>query len=201
MASQTSIANHCLDLIGEDSISDINDSVDRAEKIRNAWDGERDSALRAHWWNFSIERVSLAADSAAPNWGFDKQYSLDADVVRVIQVDQYYPPAVLSDLINADTSLYRIEGRKILTNLTAPLKVRWIVNSIDIGDWDACFAKVMACNLADRLSTKLTGSEAIKARIKAEKRDALREARRANAIENPPTLANDGRWMASRFSV
>jgi hypothetical protein len=201
MASQNDIANHCLDLLGENSIADISDSVERAERILAAWDNTRDRSLRAHRWSFAIERASLPADSATPVWGFDHQYALDADVVALVQVDEYYAPAILADHVNADTAYFRLEQRKILTDLDAPLKVRWIVNSIDVGSWDACFAAVMACNLADRLSTRVTGSETIKARIKAERRDALRDALRANAIEIPPVQPNDGSWIASRFSV
>lgn len=201
MASQTDIANHCLDLLGETSITDYSDAVERAERIRGAWDATRDAALRAKWWRFSIERTTLAADVAAPAWGFTKQYSIAGNVVRVIQVDEYYPSPSLSDLVGSDTSPYRIEGDKILTNIAAPLKVRWIVNTKDIGLWDACFAKVLACDLADRLSTRITGSENIKARIKAERRDALNDATQANALEQPPAMIGDGSWMASRFAV
>lgn len=201
MASQNEIANHALDLLGETSITDINDSVERAERLLGAWEATRDRSLRSHIWSFSLERVSLAADASAPEWGFDYQYTLDGDVVRVVQVNDYWPPAVLSDYVNSDTAPFRIEARKILTDYAAPLKVRWAVNSIDVGQWDACFAVVMACNLADRISTRATGSETIKARIKEERRQALLEALRANALEQPPTMINDGSWIASRFAV
>ena len=201
MPSQLSIANHCLDLLGETSITDINASVERAERILAAWDDTRDAALRARSWRFSIARRSWAKDVAAPAWGFDNQFTIDGDVVRVLQVDEYYPAAVLSDFNNSDSAEFRIEGSKILTSLGSPLKVKVIVNSIDVGAWDACFARVMACDLADRLSTRITGSENIKARIKSERRDALSEARHANALEDPPTQIADSSWMASRFSV
>lgn len=201
MPSQTSIVNHALDLLGETSIDDISDTTEPAEKLLAAWDDTRDAALRARWWRFSIERDSLAADSATPEWGFTKQYQLAGNVVRVIQVDQYYNMADTSDFVNMDTSPYRIEGDMILTDIAAPLKVRWIVNDKDVGRYDACFARVLACDLADRISTRVTGSENIKARIKAERTDALKEAVRANALEQPPTSRGDSSWLASRFGV
>ena len=201
MASQNEIANWTMDLLGETSISDVNDSVERAERLLAAWGPVRDAALRARWWRFSIERVSLAADATAPTWGYARQFTIEGDVVRVIQVDQYYPSVDLSDYRNMDTSPFSIEQGKILTDLAAPLKVRWIVSSIDVGLWDPCFAKVMACDLADRLSTRITGSENIKARIKSERVDALREAVRANALESPPQERGDGSWIASRLAV
>ena len=201
MASQNEIANWACDLIGEPTIDDISDTTERATRLRNAWENCRDAALRARIWRFSIARDSLAVLAAAPAWGFDLQYQIAGDVVRVIQVDQFFPPPVLSDYVGADTAYYRIEQDKILTNIAAPLKVRWVLNSIAVGLWDPCFARVMACDLADRVCTRLTESETIKARIKAERRDALGEASRANALEQPPAMIQDSSWVASRFAV
>lgn len=201
MASQNQIANWALDLIGETAIDDINDSVERAERLLAAWTPVRDAALRARLWRFSIQRTTIAADSAAPSWGFALQYTIAGDVVRVVQVDQYWHGPTLSDLIGADSAPYRVERDKILTDITAPLKVRWVVNSVDVGLWDPCFAKVMACDLADRVSTRITGSENIKARIKEERRVALLEATSANALEQPPSNIGDDTWMTTRFAV
>lgn len=201
MASQNSIANHALDLVGEPSITDISDTTERAVKLAAMWDDTRDAALRARLWRFSIARDSIAVLAAAPAWGFDYQYQIESDVVRVVQVDQYFPPPILSDYVQGDSAYYRIEQDKILTNIASPLKVRWVLNSIVVGLWDPCFARVMACDLADRVSTRLTESETIKARIKAERRDAISEATRANALEQPPAMIADSSWVASRFDV
>lgn len=201
MASQIDIVNWALDYLGENSITDINAATEPAERLLAAWAPVRDAALRARWWRFAIQRKSLAADSATPDWGYDLQYLIDGDVVRVIQVDQYFAAPVLADFVGEDSSPYKIEGDKILTSIAAPLKVRWIVNSIDVGLWDPCFAKAMACDLAERLAPRFTASETIKARCKEDRRQALLEATRANALEQVPVHAGDNSWMASRFSV
>ncbi len=201
MASQNEIANWALDMLGAESIDDINGTEERATKLLGAWIPVRDALLRKKWWRFSIQRRILAEDSAAPVWGYVNQFTLDGDVVRVIQVGEFYPDIDLSDLSNSETAAYLLEGDKILTNMAAPLKVRWIVNSIDVGLWDPCFAKVMACDLAERLAPRLTESESIKARIVNDRREALREAVRSNALETPPRTRADGSWMASRFAV
>lgn len=200
MPSQISILNHALDLVAETAITDISAATEPAERLLAAWDDTRDAALRARWWNFSIERTTLPADASAPSWGYAYSYTMAGDVVRPVQVDQYYY-VDLSDLVGADTSPFAIEGRQILTDIPAPLKVRWIVNSKDIGEWDACFARVMACDLAERICPRMTGSETMVQRIAAQRRRALDEALRANAIELPPKKSADSSWMAARFSV
>ncbi|GIK48033.1 MAG: hypothetical protein BroJett013_07300 [Alphaproteobacteria bacterium] len=200
MPSQLSIVQHALDLLGETSITDLSALTEPAEGLLRAWDDVRDRALRARWWRFAIERTTLPAMTEAPAWGFDRQFQIDGDVVRVIQVGEYWTP-IRDDYINRETSPFRVEGDKILTNLEAPLKVRWIVNSKDVGLWAACFAAVLACDLADRASTRVTGSESIKARIKQERADALREAVRVNALEQPPQALLDQSWIEARFSA
>lgn len=201
MASQNQIANWALDLMGEPHVDDITDAVERAELLLAAWDSVRDNLLRQKTWRFSIQRASLAVHSSTPAWGFSYQYQIAADVVRVVQVDQYYPPAILSDQVGSDTAYFHIEGDKILTNLSAPLKVRWAVNSVDVGLWDPCFAQVMACDLAERLAPRATGSEAMLNRIAAQRSQAMGAAQRVNAIETPPRMINDGSWVVSRFQA
>lgn len=200
MASQNEICNWALALLGEPSIDDISDSVERAELLTAAWGPVRDQLLREKWWRFSIQRTSLPADSATPDWGFALQYQIAGDVVRTIQVDQYWVIPV-SDFVNGDTSPYVIEGDKILTDIAAPLKVRWIVNSVDVGFWDAGFAKVMACDLAERLAPRVTGSENMLQRIASQRAQAMTAAQRANALESPPRMIADSSWLASRLQV
>ena len=202
MASQNEIANWCLDMLGETRIDDINDSVERAELLLSAWEPVRDQLLREKLWRFSIQRASLPADSATPEWGYDLQYQIAGDVVRVIQVAEYFTPALCQpDYIGADTSMYKVEGDKILTNLEAPLRVRWVVNSIAVGLWDPCFARVMACDLAERIAPRVTGSENILQRVAAQRSAAVTAAQRANALEQPPQMINDSSWMMSRVQV
>ncbi len=197
MASQLEIANWALMLLGEKRLSSLSDDTGKAEDISAGWDMLRDRALKRQAWHFAIERASLAADSDAPEWGFDYQYSYAGDVIRVLQVGEFYPGPDLSDNRNADTAPYRIEKRKILTNYGAPLSVKWVVNSVDIGDWDPCFAALFAADIADYLEPRLKQSEAVAQRIAAWRAEAMMEAYATNAIEDPSEPVADDTWMAA----
>lgn len=197
MASQLEIANWALMLLGQKRLSSLSDDNEKAENILAGWDMLRDRALRRQAWHFAIERVSLAADADAPEWGFDYQYSLDGDVVKVLQVSEFYPGPDLSDNRDADTGLYRIEKRKILTNLGAPLAVKWVVNSVDIGEWDASFAAAFAADIADYLEPRITQSDATAQRIAAWRAEAMVEANATNAIEDPPEPPADDSFLAA----
>lgn len=184
-------------LIGEKRLSSLSDDNAHAENISAGWNMLRDRALRRHAWHFAIQRTSLAADTATPAWGFDYQYSLAADVVRPLRIGQLYCGADTSDMRSTDTAEYRIRGRKIFTNIGAPLEVEWIVNSIDIGDWDAAFAALFAADLAIYLNPRATDSDAIAQRIENWRLEAMVEAYGANAIEEPPDHLADDSWMAA----
>lgn len=195
MATQLEIANWGLTLIGEPRLSDLSDHDSMAEAITAHWDFLRDRAIRKQAWHCHIERATVSADSDAPAWGYDYQYTMDGDVVRVIQVGDIYPIPSVSDYRASDLSKYKIEGRKILTNDSGPLNVRWLVNSKPVGEWDASFAALLAADIAEHLQPK--AGEAIARRIQEWRAQAQAEAAMTNAIEDPPEPLADDTWMAA----
>lgn len=197
MASQIEISNRGLMLIGEKRLSSLSDDNPKAEDISAGWDMLRDSLIRAQAWHCFMQRKSLAADADAPAWGFSYAYSMDADVVRVLQVGESYPSVDLSDYRTTDNADFRIEGRKIVTNFGAPLKVKWLVNSVEIGNWDASFAKLMAADIADYLQPRRVQSNETAQRIAAWRMGAYAEAAATNAIEEPSDPLADDTFIAA----
>lgn len=197
MASQLEIANWALMLLGETRLSGLSDNTDNAEAINAGWGIVRDTLLTASAWHFAIERASLAADADEPEWGFEYQYTVASNVVRVLQVSEFYPGPDMSDNRTTDDALYRHEGEKILTNLGAPLSVKWLVNDKAVGTWHPAFAKLMACDLAEYLAARTTQSEAVAERIAAQRMQAWMLAATTNAIEDPSDERADDSWMAA----
>lgn len=199
MASQVEIANRALTKIGEARILSLSDDVEAARVVSSLWDIVRDAELRSRNWNFSILRASLAALVATPAWGFDYQYQLPSDCLRVIQVDEYFPGPSMSDYRNASEAAYQIEGGKILTDLAAPLKIRYVSRVEDTGSWDAAFVEVFACRLAVEVCERLTQSSTKRDLAWKEYGEAVKGSVRADAIENPPEPLPDDSWMLSRL--
>lgn len=202
MASQIEIANWALIKLGVRRLEALSDDDEKAEIISDIWSISRDSALRAANWRFAMTRTTLAADVAAPSWGFTRQYTLPGDCVRIVQVSDIFPGPDLSLYTNSESAPYLIEGDKILTDLagsaTSALKIRYVRNSVDIGLWDACFAEAFACRLAMDLSERLTEANSKFDKMAGLYSMALRDARRANAIEHPPRRIGDSSWLAVR---
>nr|DAQ54373.1 MAG TPA: tail tubular protein [Caudoviricetes sp.] len=199
MASQVEIANRALTKIGEARILSLSDDVEAARVISSLWGVVRDSELRARNWNFSITRTTLAALASAPSWGYSYQYQLPSNCLRVLQAGEYFPGPSMSDYRNSSEAVWQIEGGRILTDLGAPLKIRYVARVEDTGVWDAAFNEVFACKLAIEVCERVTQSNTKREFAWEEYNRAISMAVRADAIENPPEPLPDDSWMLSRL--
>lgn len=199
MASKVEIANRALTKIGEARILSLSDDVEAARTIGSLWDIVRDAELRIRKWKFSVLRTSLAALATTPSWGYDYEYQLPAACLRILQVNDIYPGVSLSDYRSMDETEWRVEGRKILTNISAPLKIRYIARIEDTGQWDAAFTEAFACRLAAEVVERLTQSNTKKETAWSEYKQAISMAVRADAIESAPEPLPDSEWIIGRL--
>jgi len=198
MASQVEIANRALTKIGEARITSLADN-EAARTINSMWDVVRDAELRAHNWNFSITRASLAALVTVPAFRYLYEFQLPSLCLKIIQVGEYYPGPSMSDYRNAPEAPYQIEGRKILTDYPAPLYIRYVKSITDTGSWDALFVEAFASRLAAESCERITQSNTKKQSAQADYKLAISEAVKADAIENPPDSLPDDTWLLSRI--
>lgn len=193
MASIVSIANRALTKLGEDRILLLTDDTKPARTMNSMFADVRDAELRRHRWKFAIKRGSLLALTEVPEWGYLYQYPLPADFLGLVQVGERYVRA--SDKSVAPWS---VEGRRILTSLAAPLRIRYTARIEDPTLYDPLFVEVLACKLAYEAAETLTQSGAkLEAAGKAYT-FALSEAVRQDAIENPPDELPQGSWLDAR---
>lgn len=200
MASSVDIANSALTKLGAKRIMALTDNQKEAREISAIFELRRDALLRSYNWSFAMKRVALSALSDAPAWGYALQYQLPVDCLRVVQVGDQWDAPGIADYINApDSELYRIEGRTIATDLSAPLPIRYLRLVTNTGEFDAAFNELFACDLAFETCEALTQSNTKKEGLREDKRVALRNAIRSNAIELPPQIIPDSSWVLSRL--
>lgn len=193
MASQVQIANRALTKLGQARVISLGDDVKTASTINSMYDAVLEAELRSHVWNFAKAREVLPALAAKPAFDFERQYQLPADCLRILRVgDTVIHPRRVYD------HLYSIEGRHILTNLGAPLRIRYVRKVTDPNQFDALFAEVFACKLALEACEDLTQSAGAFQRVASMYAQALRDAIRANALERPAEAINDDTWLESR---
>lgn len=199
MASSVEIANLALTHLGETRIASLEDNVKAAREMNAVFDLRRNRLLRAYNWNFAMKRALLSALSDAPAWGYTYAYQLPTDCMRMVQINDVWVIPGFGDFIGGvDDQPFRIEGNQIVTDYTAPLKVRYLRKVTVSGDFDAAFVAAFAIDLAWVTCESIKQSTTMKESLKDDLRTAIREAVRANAIELPPQTIPDDSWIASR---
>lgn len=198
MASAIEIANRALTKLGERRILAFTDDTKQARDVNSMFAVVRDAELRSSRWRFALARAQLPALSTAPAFGYERQFQLPNDCLKVLEVGFYSPGVDLSDYVQTDNSDYAVEGSVILSNLEAPLNLRYVKQVTDPTLFDALFVEAFACRLAAELAEPLTESGSKKETAWREYDRAKSEAIRANSIERPPHKAADDTWMLSR---
>lgn len=200
MASRTAISNRALTKVGAARIIDLTDDTPQARAVDSMYDIERRALLRGHRWNFAMRRASLPALAEAPTWGFDFQFQLPADCLRVDMVgDLYYFPVVRS-YVTAPGQPWMIEGARIMTDLPAPLVIRYVADTEE--EQDVIFDTALSCKLAIELLETVTQGGTEKRKVLHEEfKMAINEAKRVNAIENPPDPIPDNSWLLGRLGT
>lgn len=198
MASKVEIGNRSLSKVGEARMTALTDNSKPAREINAAFDMVRDAELRKYRWSFAKRRAVLAALVAAPAFGFSYEFTLPTDCLRVLSVGDFSPGVDISNARNADAQAYVIESRSILTDDAGPLNLVYTASIEDTASWDACFVETFAARLAFDVADALTASQSRKDALFQEYKDSLRDARRANAIELPPSPIADDTWILAR---
>lgn len=198
MASQVQIVNKAMTLLGEGRITSIDDNVKAAREAKAVWDITRDGLLASHDWTFAIVRRELEVLDDAPLNEFDYQYQIPTGCLRLIMIGDHYVGANLSDYRTGPADEYSIEGDRVLTNISAPLKVKYVSRITDTTKFSPSFVEAMAAKLASELAEPLTQSGGKRDRAEAKLRQELSNAVRVNAIQVPPRPVADSEWILAR---
>ena len=181
MASVVQICNSALNQLGASSITALTDDSKNARLCNERYTTIRDAVFRAHPWNCLIKRVQLAQDSDTPAWGFDYQYTLPADCLRILGIKDY----------NSD---YKVEGRKLLIS-ESEVYLIYLAQITDVNELDVLLRETISAHLAQDIAYAITANLQV-SRLMAEKYQAkLSEARHADSSEgyntNPELAPTD----------
>lgn len=176
--------------MGAKSIVSLSEDSTAGRACNRVYAHARDAELRAHPWSFARERVSLAADATDPIFGPAKQYQMPSDCLRIL------PTNGTGGTTNQDD--FQIEGRKILTNATSPVKLIYIKRVTDPNTFDHLFVELLVARIAMEVAESVTQSNKKKDDAKEHYVMAKREARRVNAFEAPPQEEPEDKWISAR---
>ncbi|TXG77628.1 hypothetical protein E6Q11_02545 [Candidatus Dojkabacteria bacterium] len=189
MASEVEMCNRALQKLGAQRITSLSENSVNARACSIAYPVIRDREQEEHFWNFTIERATLAADATAPAWGRNNSFELPADFLKLA-------PDYPEDNFNSKD--WQIEGRKILTNDSAPLYVRYVKQVTDPNLMPPLFRETVSAALAMELAEELTQSNTKKEAVKADYEDMIARAKKSNAIQNVPQMPATDSWITER---
>jgi hypothetical protein len=128
----------------------------------------------------------LAKLADDPAFGYDAQYQLPADCLRVVEV--------------YDTTLpWVVEGRKLLSDEGTPLSIRYVRREEDPNQWDALLVSAVAARLAVELCEELTQSNTKRQIATQEYEGLMRLARKADGQESSPMPFEEDAWINARY--
>lgn len=202
VSSPTDICNLALDLLSAGTVQDVENPTTPTEELLNRWyDHSRKKVLRSHSWNCATKRIVLAASAEDPAFGYDSQYELPADFVRLLTVND---SAYTSD-ISANTDLFRVENGKILTSDmfsdAGALNLVYIYNLTDISLMDSLMVDLLALEIAIGIAYKVTDGSASVDRVAALKKEAALLAKAVDGQESPPKLVTRSRNLSARRNM
>jgi len=184
--SETSIANAALTILGERRINSLDDTSKTAKTLKERYAEVRDEVLRSHPWNFATKRASLAADLTTPLWGPKNAFTLPSDSLRLLRIN------------NPSDIPYRIEGRKIVSDLEAPLEIVYTAQEADPLQMDSLFRQALSAALAADVAEAITGSTTMVETANAILTAKMRQARVPDGQEPSPPQIIAGEWLDSR---
>ena len=197
--SEVSIVNNALTFLGESRIICLADNTKPAREANATYADISDSFLAAYNWSFTKTRAQLPALVSAPLFQYNHQYKIPTDCLRLLQIGEYSVGLDLSDYRGSDTSDFALEEGNILTNLGAPLHIKYIKRVEDTALFPPNFVMAFSMKLAELLAEPLTQSDQKRQRAVDAFAREIRNAIRANAIELPPSKLPDDEWLMSRL--
>lgn len=186
MASELNIINSALAKLGAEPLLNLNQDSPVARRAQVLYDSRRDKLLRSHPWNFAIHRQELAQVVDTPTFEFDYAYQLPNDCLRVLYVNEFQDEE------------WTKEGSLLLTNADEVF-IRYIKQVTEAGDFDACFAEVLALDLAHELCYSITQNTSLKEVLQKEMKAVLAEARSFDGQEGYSKAPIANTWLNARY--
>ena len=185
MPSVVDICNEAMDLLGAATITALTENSKEARLCNRRFETVRDAVFRAHTWNVSIQRSSLALDTDTPAFGFAYQFSLPTDPY-CLRVVSFWNSNVNNDVAAYDSNvMFKIEGRKVLSN-EGTCSIIYIARVTDTEQYDPLLSSTIAHKLASETAYAITGSNSLAQSMYALYQARLSEARSMDALEGYP---------------
>lgn len=154
MATQTTLYNNALKILGETKLSSITEAREPRYALDDAYADVVQFALESGQWWFARREASIAADATAPSFGFSWRFAKPADWVRTMALSS--DERFLCPLEYSDQPAWWYAN-------TTPVFLAYVSNNAsygtDLTKWPPSFTRFVEYELAGRTSKQITGRE------------------------------------------
>lgn len=170
MATDLSICNTAITLVGADQIQAFDDESREAELCSAIYAGTKDALLTSMPWSFTLEQALLAKTANTPLFDYQYEFQLPSNSVRVITVDN-----LVKD--------YRIHQDKIFAN-TSELKILHQIIPVE-SKFPPYFTRALELKMAELLAAALIMDENMSSMFEAKFVTQIRQARSIDSQSSP----------------
>ena len=185
MTSIVAVCNRALSKTGDELIiTSLDDDTKPARYCKALYADTRDFVLRSYPWRFALKRYVLAPLKDKPLFGYEYQFSLPSDCLRVWKM--------------AQGERYQVEGQRLLTdqNICRFIGISRVENA---SLFDPMFVEAFALRLAAELAVPLTASATLRDSLAKEYQQFVQQAKTASAMEGVQDVFVPQGWVEARF--
>jgi hypothetical protein len=179
------ICNLALDRVKEAPIAALSDNRAAARWMNRNYTPVRNKIFNVQKWKFATERAELAEDATTPAFEWGHRHKKPNDCFRVL-------PLRVDGRLNGRMIPHEVEGDYILSNVSGPLKIRYIKLIDNEAAWPAHFVEAVVTRLASDVAHFLSGKQAMFESLEQKHKEALQLAATIDASEgtHPEQVAN-----------
>ena len=181
MTSIVAVCNRALSKIGDELvILSLDDNAKPARYCKALYADTRDFVLRSYPWRFALKRYVLAPLRDKPLFGYEYQFSLPPDCLRVWKTE--------------DNRRYQVEGQRLLTDSDV-CRFIGISRVEDATLFDPMFVEALSLRLASELAVPLAASVALRDSLTKEYQQFVQQAKTASAMEGAQDVFVPEGWV------
>lgn len=196
MATQLSLYNEALRLIGERRLASITENREPRRVLDDVWnDGAVNYCLEQGQWNFAMRAVEISKSTTTiPAFGYTNAFDKPNDHIRTAGVaeDEYFNVPLTRVLEEVGFWFADID----------PIYVRYVSNSANYGNdltrWPQTFSKFVAAFLASEAVLTLTQDDGKHKTMIAIMQRRLTDARSKDAMAEATAFPPQGSWSSAR---
>lgn len=173
MTTSIDVVNRALLLLGGREITSFTEESNEAKISKTLYLSTRDYVLRAYPWASLKKRAKLVELADAPISGFQHQYQIPGDCIRVLEVHS-------DGKLRVD--LWEVNGETVLTD-AKPVSIVYLSNKVPEGKYSTQLVQALVYRLASEMSYAMTGSNQAQINYNSLFENVLREARTTDSLE------------------